>query len=105
MQYMVNEARHRDYYRNKNNEFLSPRTFKKFCSNVVKHPKVNIVLPLVLAVILSSKLFSIAISPTHIWKGLNENQYMSKVEILMKIIVVVLRNCVKIRSSCYYKFG
>lgn len=79
---MVNEARHRDYYRNKNNEFLSPRTFKKFCSNVVKHPKVNIVLPLVLAVILSSKLFSIAISPTHIWKGLNENQYMSKVEIL-----------------------
>ncbi|GAV54434.1 hypothetical protein ZYGR_0AL01660 [Zygosaccharomyces rouxii] len=82
MRYMANEAGRRGYYGNKNNEFLSPRTFKKFCSNVVRHPKVNIVLPLAIAVILSSKLFSIAISPTHIWKELNENQYISKVETL-----------------------
>ncbi|CAR30864.1 ZYRO0E04224p [Zygosaccharomyces rouxii] len=82
MRYMANETGRRGYYGNKSSAFLSLRKFKTFCSTVIRHPKINIVLPLLIAVILSSKLFSIAISARQIWRELNGNQYISKVEIL-----------------------
>lgn len=69
-------------YGNNCGSILLQKKFKRFCSNVVKHPRITIVLPLLIAVILSSKLFSIAISPAQLWRKLNENQYVSKMEIL-----------------------
>lgn len=62
------------------------RHFRRFSARVVRHPRVNVVLPLLIAVILSCKLLSFIVHPSHVIAKLSESQFISKVELLQDAV-------------------